>query len=125
MRYNFNQSVTPPAPFVYVRVLTRDGARRSSEWPAQIDTGADRTVVPQELIEELKATPDGEYPVMGLARVRIQLPSFFLHVVVHDRAPLEIDAVASPDEPHVLLGRDVLNHYRILLDGPRLVLEID
>ena len=30
--------------------------------------------------------------------------------------------VASPLEPYVLLGRDVLNHFRITLDGPNLVL---
>jgi hypothetical protein len=45
-RYNFNRSVTPPAPFVYVTLLSRNGSGKSSEWPAQIDTGADKTVVP-------------------------------------------------------------------------------
>jgi hypothetical protein len=28
-------------------------------------------------------------------------------------------------EPLVLLGRDVLNYFKLVLDGPRLVLEIE
>jgi hypothetical protein len=32
--------------------------------------------------------------------------------------------VASSGEPWVLLGRDVLNAHRLLLDGPHLTLEI-
>jgi hypothetical protein len=125
IRYNYNRSVSPPAPFINVRILSRDGLRTSTSWPAQFDTGADRTVVPLPLIEELNATPDGEFPVMGLGGVKVQLPSFFLSVAVHDKTSIEVEAVASPDEPHILLGRDVLNHFRILLDGPGLVLEIN
>ena len=30
----------------------------------------------------------------------------------------------TPPAPFVLLGRDVLNHFRVLLDGPNLVLEM-
>jgi hypothetical protein len=32
--------------------------------------------------------------------------------------------LASHDEPYALLGRDVLNRFTILLDGPNLVLEV-
>jgi hypothetical protein len=28
-RYNFNRSMTPPAPFAYVKLLSRDGLRGS------------------------------------------------------------------------------------------------
>jgi hypothetical protein len=31
----------------------------------------------------------------------------------------------NPQEPYVLLGRDVLNHFRITLGGPNLALTID
>jgi hypothetical protein len=39
--------------------------------------------------------------------------------------PITVEAFASREEPHVLLGRDVLNHFRVLLDGPNLVLEME
>ena len=43
----------------------------------------------------------------------------------HDSPPRVIRVVASRDEPYVLLGRDVLNGHRVILDGPRLHLEIE
>jgi hypothetical protein len=33
-------------------------------------------------------------------------------------------SVAAANEPYVLLGIDVLNHYRILLDGLTLAIEL-
>jgi len=45
-------------------------------------------------------------------------------IQVHDLPPLLIRAAVGEREPHVLLGRDVLNTYSILLDGPGRALEI-
>jgi hypothetical protein len=33
--------------------------------------------------------------------------------------------VLAADEPYVLLGRDILNRYRVVLDGPKQKLEIE
>ena len=37
---------------------------------------------------------------------------------------MAVKVLASPDEPHTLLGRDVLDQFTILLDGPTLSLEV-
>ena len=44
---------------------------------------------------------------------------------VHDLEPSALEVLASRDEPYVLLGRDVLDTRRVVLDGPRLVMEIE
>jgi hypothetical protein len=45
-------------------------------------------------------------------------------ITVHD-LPLVLVRVALGEwEPYILLGRDVLNAYRVLLDGPQTFLEI-
>jgi hypothetical protein len=49
---------------------------------------------------------------------------FLVQLGLRQSTPRVIRVVASRDEPYVLLGRDVLNGYRLLLDGPRLRLEI-
>ena len=43
---------------------------------------------------------------------------------VHDLPPLDLTVYGNKGEPYVLLGRDVLNRYRIVFDGPQLALEI-
>ncbi len=37
---------------------------------------------------------------------------------------MTLRVIADRDEPYVLLGRDVLNHFRVELDGPNLIVEI-
>jgi len=52
------------------------------------------------------------------------MPTYPLRLAIHDLSYITIEVVASSGESWVLLGRDVLNTYRLVLDGPRLGLEI-
>jgi hypothetical protein len=52
------------------------------------------------------------------------MPSYPVQMTIHSLAPQLLEVVASAGETWVLLGRDVLNAHRLLLDGPGLVLEI-
>lgn len=54
----------------------------------------------------------------------LRLPTFLLEVGIHQLTPVMVEVLSSDAEPFVLLGRDVMNHYRIVLDGPNLTLEI-
>ena len=53
----------------------------------------------------------------------VELPTYRVYVSIRDLRSVPV-SVAAADEPFVLLGVDVLNHYRILLDGPNLSIEI-
>jgi hypothetical protein len=53
---------------------------------------------------------------------QVSPPAPSIHVTI--RRPGD-EVLANRDELYVLLGRDVLNRHRIVLDGPQLVLEID
>jgi hypothetical protein len=43
-RYQYNQQIIPPAPFVHVTLARPDGSVTLSDIPAQLDTAADFTV---------------------------------------------------------------------------------
>jgi hypothetical protein len=49
---------------------------------------------------------------------------FLVAVSVHDLPPVEVRAILGERESYILLGRDVFDSHRIVLDGPRLSLEI-
>lgn len=51
-------------------------------------------------------------------------PVFLVAVSIHGLPPVEVRAVLEERQKYVLLGRDVLNNHRIVLDGPQLALEI-
>jgi hypothetical protein len=67
---------------------------------------------------------DGRLLFQGFAGDIVELPTYLASVSIHDLAPLANRAVLGEHEPFVLLGRDILNSYKILLDGPQLSLEI-
>ena len=54
----------------------------------------------------------------------MSLATYAVFLGVHDRPLQLIKVVAAADEAWILLGRDVLNAFRLLLDGPQLVSEI-
>jgi predicted aspartyl protease len=125
MRYRYNQQVDPPAPYVYVIIRRGDGSGGSLPIPALVDSGADRTVIPTPLIEELALPQSGAAEVAGFNQVATSLPVYVVQIGIGDLQPHVADVLAASGEQYVLLGRDVLNEYRVTLDGPGLLCTIE
>jgi hypothetical protein len=75
-------------------------------------------------VEELGLLPLDELRVGGFGGQVFLLLTYRVQLGIHQLPPVMIEAIAHAEEPLVLLGRDVLNQYRLLLDGPQLFLEI-
>lgn len=106
IRYNYNRDVSPPAPFVHAVIQRDEDGSPSVEWPAQIDTGADTTVIPLAVVEALGLFPGGEVPAQGLGGAVTVLRSYLARVGLRTTQPIVIEVLAADREPHVLLGRD-------------------
>jgi hypothetical protein len=125
VRYNYNQQVEPPAPFIYVTVITPDPrageahASRSARIPMQLDIGAALKVIPQRLMGELGLIKFSEVGVGGFRRAPEVEDSFLVRLQIHE---WEIEAleVVLGDDSYGLLGRDVLNQFLLTLNGPDL-----
>jgi predicted aspartyl protease len=124
VRYAYNRQVTPPAPFVHVTVRPPYEGPVGVVVPAQIDTAADVSVIPGRLIEELQLLPLDSISALGFGGHLVTLPTFLVEIQVKEQDPVTVKVLASHDEPHVLLGRDVLNRFTVLLDGPNLAVEL-
>ena len=123
-RYLYNRQVRPPAPFVYVSSRCPDSGQAMDNVPAQIDTAADRTVIPGSLVDLLQLVPLDEFRVTGLGGQETFLSTYAVDPTFHTPAPQYVEVFAHDNEPYILLGRDVLNRHRLLFDGPGLVLVI-
>lgn len=124
IRYAYSAALQPPAPFVHLTLWNVPRTAELSEQPAQVDTGADRTVLPTSMVDALGLLPVDEILVAGLAGSRHSLRTYAVRIGIRDLPPVLVEAFVSPEEPWILLGRDVLNAHRLLLDGPNLALEI-
>jgi predicted aspartyl protease len=124
IRYTYHPLGREPAPFVHVSVCGPQGVPERTELPAQLDTGADRTVIPEQILHDLGLVQLDVILLTALDGAVLSLPTYLVQITIRGQAPITIEAVASRGEPWILLGRDVLNRYRIILDGPGLNLEL-
>ena len=122
--YVYNTQLHPPAPFVLVTLRHPLTGNLLSGVPAQLDTAADRTLLPQSFADAMQLPLIGEVPIGGVGGTIASMPCYAVLLGVHTLTSRLIEVIAHPEESWVLLGRDVLNDLRIVLDGPRLVLEI-
>jgi predicted aspartyl protease len=124
IRYRYNTQLQPPAPFVYIQLRNPGDGNQLANVPAQIDTAADRTVLPQSLVKALDLAQIGTMRIGGLGGITYELPTYVVYAGIHDFAMQPVKIVASAEEHWILLGRDVLNAIRFVLDGPHGVLEV-
>ena len=125
IRYAYTPYSGSPGPFVHVTIRDPNTGVASGEIPAQIDSAADRTVVPGSVVEALGLVQSGSVLVAGLGSMVQSCPTYITEVAVRKLASVTVKVIRADGEPHVLLGRYVLNKFRTLLDGPNLLLEMD
>ena len=125
IRYQYVTDFSPPAPFVNIVLRSPKTDHISGATPAELDSAADRTVIPGRIVDELRLTSVRQIMVEGLGGDVRSLDAFVVLIQIHDLPPIAVEVVAHVGESFVLLGRDVLNRLRVVLDGPNQVLEID
>jgi len=125
IQYAYNSQIQPPAPFVHVSLRCAESGKEVQDLPAQLDTAADRTVVPAGVVDALALVPLDELPVGGFGGQVFLLPTFKVDLSIRGLSSQPVEVIGHPEESFILLGRDVLNAHRIVLDGPRLALEIE
>lgn len=113
----YSRSFQPPAPVVSVLIGPPDASRPPLSVSAQLDTGADRTVIPTSVAHQLGLVPGGHLQ-FGVVGAVITLPVYFVSLGIPGVMDFIIDVAGDDDEPCILLGRDVLNALHAHLDGP-------
>jgi hypothetical protein len=124
IRYRYNSQIEPPAPFIFVTIRNPISGAEVRDVPAQVDSAADRTVLTAPIVQQLQLPQMGIILIGGLGGSIHSLPAYIVNVGIHDFAIQTIKFIGTADEPWVILGRDVLNAHRLVLDGPQLALEI-
>lgn len=129
IRVKYSTARRPAAPIIDVLIGHPDAPPPTHAHTAQLDTGADRTVIPFEVASALNLRHVGElaFGVVGnviTLPVLITLPVYYVTLRIEGVMDFTIDTAADPDEPRVLLGRDVLNALYVHLSGPTRMLEL-
>jgi hypothetical protein len=91
--------------------------------PAKLDTAADVSAVPSFLVHDLQLDEVGDFEVEGYDNKLANIPAYGVSMALNGQSLGRLEVISIPSD-YVLLGRDVLNQLRLLLDGPSLFLEI-
>jgi predicted aspartyl protease len=108
----------PPAPVARVVLRNPHSGVTVSDVPVLLDTGADVTLLPRSAVERLGVPllPNQRYELMSFDGSKSFAPVVLLDLLFLQRAfrgrYLLIEAERG------IMGRDILNHVTLLLDGP-------
>jgi hypothetical protein len=109
----------PPAPVARVTLRNPHSGATVSDVLLLLDTEADITLLPRTAVEPLGVPPlaDQQYELMGFDGSKSFAPVVMLDVLFLKRAFR--GRYLLIEEERGILGRDILNHVILLLDGPR------
>jgi predicted aspartyl protease len=121
--YRYDLNATPPAAYLPVRITNPDTGA-SVGLPAKIDSGAAMSVLPQTTVADLALEPIGDVLASGYDRRVALLPTYSVVFEIEGCTIQDVEVAASPRRD-VLLGRDVLNHFILILDGKNLTFDLE
>lgn len=110
----------PPAPLARVTIRARDRAKAVSDVPMLIDSGAAATLIPQACADWLGLRGELQEGVLLEGFDGSTSPARVVDAEVLFMARTVRGQFALIDGEVGILGRNVLNHLSIVLDGPRL-----
>lgn len=110
----------PPAPLASVSLRVPHNGNIASGVPMLIDSGSDLTLIPEGHINELNLDLDQNesYELTGFDGYKSVAKSVQLDLVFLGRTFRGRFAVVNSESG--ILGRNVLNHFALFLDGPGL-----
>lgn len=113
---------TPPAPALTVK-FTKPFSTQSRELQAKLDTGADITVIPHLVTGELRLIPAGRISISSFNGREEWRYTYFVNISFLG-FELPLVEVISARRRDALLGRNILNLQKAILDGKTLSFEL-
>lgn len=117
MKRTYSQTHFPPAPLLRVRFGNAEDMRFTQLADGFVDTGADSTIVPIKLLRRIGAVIGGFQSIRSQWGEARTVKMYIVDVEVEGINFPGIWVVGDDRGDEVVLGRNLLNRMRILLDG--------
>lgn len=117
------QNFNPPAPVMEVSLSIPGAQSVILKSPALLDSGADITVIPEQIVQELQLKYVDEITACGYDGVPKQVFIYSVKLIFDGLGNFIVRAITLNND-HALIGRDIINKWSLLLEGKKKIFEI-
>ena len=121
--FHYDPDFSPPAPVLEVIVHHPKTADLKTKVHAQLDPGSDISVLPESTAHAIGLQRDGELEVEGYDGLVARMPLCVVTLEVAGEILTPMSIMVMP-RSLAILGRDVLNHFILTLNGKDLTFEL-
>jgi hypothetical protein len=107
----------PAAPVVEITITHSSISSLSHNLVALIDSGADATMLPIDVLKSIKAKFIESRGMRGITGHAIKVDTYLLTMKIDPFSIHGIEAVALERDSEAIIGRDTLNQLQVILDG--------
>ena len=119
MPYPYLAGQETPFPGLPIVIINRKTGSQTGVFDVMIDTGADATLVPVQVLRSIGATmPRRTARLRSLWGEYRQVQVILVDMDIAGERLAAVEVVADDRGEDILLGRNVLNKLILLLDGP-------
>lgn len=116
----YSRQYHPPVPVLDIFLSFPDSSDGRGPFLAELDSGADLTIIPLSIITALGVIAIDQITLMSQWRDRHLVHLFQADVRIAGIVLPAIDVAGDPRSKEILLDRNVLNRLDLRLEGPRL-----
>ncbi len=122
--YSYSQDYSPPMPVVEIGVSIPGNPQTEKLLTALIDSGSDGTLIPTDILEEIGARYVRAGQIRGILGDSLPVDIYLVSLRIGSHTIHAVRVVAASEDAEIILGRNVLNHLVVTLNGLASVTEI-
>lgn len=121
--YEYDTNHDPAMPIVDIEI-GRAMKDVTLALTALIDSGADATIIPMQYLQQIQARLSRKKWMSGTAGGRMLVDLYPISIQLGPLTQAHLEVVGNTQNDEVIVGRDILNHLAVKLDGPANSVEI-
>ena len=124
LTFEYDTSYEPSMPVATVTLIHPNQSNNLIEVTALVDSGADGTLLPIAILNQINAPLIGDGYMRGVLGTSEPVDIYLIQMQIGLYYAGGVRVVAMSDSNEAILGRDVLNHFVVTLNGLASMVEI-